>query len=129
MDSGNNQAAVFLHTQIHAGPSRGDPTASFGRAPAALQKNPTGSVLVFRRDKKPLSSKEIETLCHWCQYELCPLFGRYHGEWGENQVLIKVEVLRKITKSAFKTYAEKRSGLDLVVIGECGVDEVLTLIR
>lgn len=108
----DNQSAVFLHAQLRSGGNGSDPLAAFGWASSFWNMHPLGNVIVVRSDWEPLSSKEIEALCHWCQYELRPWFGRSQGEYGEDEIISEDEVRDKITAEAFHSYKKERFDLD-----------------
>ena len=96
----DNVDATFLH--VCCDPKSKDPLG-WGWAPAEWQSR-VGSTIVVRQDKKPLSPLHVEALCHYCQFELQPLFGDSIGENYPKPPMSQDAVLTHITRAAFTQF-------------------------
>jgi hypothetical protein len=91
----DNQAATFLH--LDANPK----SESWGWAPREWQ-NDVGSVIVVRADRKPISPKQVEALCYYCQFKLQPLFEDSMGAGYVQRT--REEVMGYMTKQKFAEF-------------------------
>ncbi len=77
---------------------------NWGQATAEWQQR-MGSVLVIRKDGKRLHPHHVEALCHYCQYELQPMFKHAKGTGSEQTT--KEQVLASITPEKISEFFEK----------------------
>ncbi|KAF2111354.1 hypothetical protein BDV96DRAFT_499663 [Lophiotrema nucula] len=97
-----NQDATFLHLGVD--PKREDfmnGGYSFGFAPMGWQDD-VGTVIVARKDKKPLLPEHVAALTKYCREGL----EDYFQECAEGN-MTKERVLKEITKAKFETYYKK----------------------
>ncbi|KAH6975009.1 hypothetical protein BKA56DRAFT_589904 [Ilyonectria sp. MPI-CAGE-AT-0026] len=96
----NNQDATFLHLCCD---SKADSYPSGpGWSWAGWQwQNHVGSVIVVRRDKKPLAPMHVEALCTYCRYDVRPLMGHTMGEYEPDEPLTRDLVLKMICRPTF----------------------------
>ena len=74
---------------------------SWGWAPMQWQ-NTVGTVLVVRSDGQDVTTRQVEALCHFCQFKMQPLFKNAMGD-GEVQ-MTRDEVLGFLTPKAIDEY-------------------------
>ncbi|KAL8643802.1 MAG: hypothetical protein Q9226_008112 [Calogaya cf. arnoldii] len=97
-----NQEATFLFLNIK-------PTAKYtgggymgwGFAPMRWQ-NDVGSVIIARRDRKPLGPLDVELICVYCRRYVLPLTENATGAGLE--MMTEEEVLAKISPSTFAAF-------------------------
>lgn len=96
----NNQDATFLH--LCCDPKADNFPAGPGWSMASFKwQQSVGSVIVVRRDQKPLDPLHIEALCHYCRYEIRPLMGHTMGEYAPDEPLARDLVLQMICRPTF----------------------------
>lgn len=97
-----NQDATFLHLSCNKeeefNPKTG--TMAFGYVPMSWL-DPCGSVIVVRKDKKPLHPWHMEALARYCRYKIFPYMRHNHGEYSATHPMSKEAVLEKISRSGF----------------------------
>ena len=91
-----NVPGTFLHQNADDVSSE-----SWGWAPMQWQNN-VGTVLVVRGDGQDVTTRQVEALCHFCQFKMQPLFENAMGD-GEVQ-MTRDEVLGFLTPKAFGEY-------------------------
>ena len=120
----SNESATFLHLSCDpkgiCDPLQG--LMSFGFAPLHWE-DPVGSIIVVRRDNKPLAPLHMEAICNYCQYEISPMFQEFSESleyFEENGLEIPTHetVLSKINRDTFTAYwhkfleEKKKEGVD-----------------
>jgi hypothetical protein len=98
----NNQDATFLHrcldTKAVSDPSKG----SLGWGWCSQQwQNEVGSVVVIRKDKKPLLPLHMEALTTYCRKEALPIVSHSLGEYSSEEPVSKEHVLQLICRPMF----------------------------
>lgn len=101
----NNQDATFLHQCCDPGAKGNPSTGSLGWGWCSMpwQKR-VGSVIVVRKDKKPLLPMHMEALANYCQKEIRPLLAHSIGEYHTEEPIKKDHVLRIICRPMFVIY-------------------------
>jgi hypothetical protein len=66
-----------------------------------------GSLVVVRKDKKPLLPLHMEALAGYCRNEVQPLMGHSNGEYYPEEPMKKDDVLRTICRPMFAIYWNK----------------------
>lgn len=96
----NNQDATFLH--LCSDPKADGYPVAPGWSWAGWQwQQYVGSVLVVRRDMKPLTPMDAEALCTYCPHEVRPLMAHSMGEYAPDEPLSKELVLKMICRPTF----------------------------
>jgi hypothetical protein len=98
----NNQDATFLHQCLDpkavSDPSKG----SIGWGWCSQQwQNEVGSVVVVRKDKKPLLPLHMEALTTYCRKEALPIVSHSLGEYSPEEPVSKEHVLQLICRPMF----------------------------
>ncbi|KAI0809559.1 hypothetical protein GGR55DRAFT_689325 [Xylaria sp. FL0064] len=100
-----NVDATYLHLrcdpQVKSDISGG--ILSWGSVPMRWQNN-VGSVIIMRRDGKPLSRWHLEALCKYCRYEVSTLMTHVRGENSEREPMSIDTVLSMICPSSFSDF-------------------------
>lgn len=96
----NNQDATFLHLCCDPNANGHLPNPSCAWAGWQWQSH-VGSVIVVRRDKKPLRPMDVQALCQYCRYEVRPLMAHTLGEYAPDKPLSKDFVLEFICRPTF----------------------------
>jgi hypothetical protein len=104
----NNQSATFLHQccDSNARSDRSNGSLGWGWCPLKWQ-NGVGSVIVVRKDRRPLLPTHMEALAGYCQNEVRPLMGHSIGEYSPEEPIRKDHVLEIICRPMFVLYWSK----------------------
>ena len=89
-----NQPATFLHLSCDK------KSSTWGWAPPQWQ-NRVGSVLVVRKDRKPLLPLHMEAISRYCQFEIAPFFEHSQGGYAPEEPMGKDAVLAAISRASF----------------------------
>ncbi|KAF2646712.1 hypothetical protein P280DRAFT_388309, partial [Massarina eburnea CBS 473.64] len=107
-DPANNPDATFLHQCC-------DPSAKFDLASglggwgwcSTAWQSPAGSVIVVRKDKKPLLPLHMEALAKYCRDEIQPLMEHSVGGYAPEEPISREDVLRFICRATFVIFFTK----------------------
>lgn len=96
----NNQDATFLH--LCCDPKADSHPSGPGWSWAGWPwQSSVGSVIVVRRDQKPLAPFHVEALCTYCRHEVRPLMAHAMGEYAPDEPLSRDLVLKMICRPTF----------------------------
>ncbi|KAA8623294.1 zinc finger mynd-type protein [Pyrenophora tritici-repentis] len=103
-----NQDATFLHLCCDPGAKLdiGKESLGWGWSPQSWQNN-VGSVIVVRKDRKPLLPLHMEALAKYCREEVISLFAHSNGSYHPEQPMKKGHVLSIICRPMFVIYWNK----------------------
>ncbi|KAF8861057.1 hypothetical protein BDZ45DRAFT_800272 [Acephala macrosclerotiorum] len=91
----------------------------WGWAPSEWDER-VGSNVIVRADRKPITPNQVETLCHYSQFKLLPLFEDSMGAGLEERT--REEVMGHLTRTKFETfferYKEERAAEDISWVDE-----------
>ncbi|KAI0425312.1 hypothetical protein F5Y09DRAFT_352356 [Xylaria sp. FL1042] len=100
----NNQDATFLHLCCDPKAKRDEARGvlGWGWAPERWQSK-VGSVIVVRRDQKPLSRWHVEALCRYCRLQVGKYMAHSIGEFSD-EPMSKDMVLSMICRPTFSVF-------------------------
>jgi hypothetical protein len=98
----DNQDATFLHLCLNPNTKFDPSTGSLGWAWSSMKwQNNVGSVIVVRKDRKPLLPLHMEALARYCHKEVRPILGHSLGECSPEEPISKEGALQLICRPMF----------------------------